>query len=184
MPATALALSRTCNLGDFPGALSVANWQERLAHAAWERWVADYHVRTRKQSLVVNYSGCAFQAPGPSAIYRYRGLAEDIERTVSAIYALTVVDKVEAPVRFLTRSAQLLRPRGLLLLTFAFWDAEGEDVAAGHEERERIYDATSWKKLIAEARRAGFQTFGGVDWRYHGDLLSDHSLGSLVLTRR
>lgn len=189
MPSAALplALSRTCDLADFPGTLTVASWQQRLAELAWQQWLADQHVRTREQSLCVNWSGCLFTAPGPAAIYRYRGAGEashEVERAVPAVYGLSVLDHSEAPVRFLLRAAQLLRPKGLLFLTFAFWDAEGEDVAEGHADRTRIYDVHSYKKLLAEARRAGFVAFGGVDWAYHGDKLDDHSLASLVLTRR
>jgi hypothetical protein len=38
--------------------------------------------------------------------------------------------------------------------------------------------------LIRDARRAGFENFGGTDWTYHGNFLDDHSLASLVFTKR
>jgi hypothetical protein len=180
-----LALSRTCQLEDFAGCLTVARWQEELAAQAWARWEAEHHVRTREQSLCVNWSGCPFVAPGPEAIYRYPGQPDNgVARAVPAVWGLSVLDHTEAPVRFLTRAAQVLRPHGLLFLTFAFWDAQGDDTAAGCKDRARIYDVQSWKKLIFEARRVGLVTFGGMDWTYHGHKLDDHSLASLVLTRR
>jgi hypothetical protein len=38
---------------------------------------------------------------------------------------------------------------------------------------------------VREARRLGFRPFGGSDWTYRGHTLgNDHSLASLVLTRR
>jgi hypothetical protein len=100
------------------------------------------------------------------------------------VFGLSVLEHTDAPVRFLSRAARILRAHGLLFLTFTYWDAEGPDTAAGHEQRLRIYDATSYKKLIGEARRVGFVPFGGLDWHYHGNKLDDHSLASLVLTRR
>jgi hypothetical protein len=181
---TALLLSRTCNLNDFPGCITVAAWQERLAHHAWTQWLDAHHILTREQSIVDNYSGAPFAAPGPSALYRYPGSDNGVERAVPAVFGLCVLDKVEAPVSYLQRAATILRPQGLLFLTFTFWDAEGEDVASGHELRQRIYSAHSWQRLIRDARRAGFKEFGGHDWYYYGNKLDDHSLASLVLTRR
>jgi SAM-dependent methyltransferase len=179
-----LALSRTCDLRDFPGCLTVADWQQGLANLAWETWLHMHHLRTRTPSLVVNYAGVPFQAPGPTAIYRSSDIPSNGSGPVSAIFGLSVLDHVEAPVTFLSEAAEILQPPGLLVLTFAYWDAEGPDTAAGHDERRRIYSAASYQKLIREARRVGFENFGRIDWRYHGDFLEDHSLASLVLTKR
>jgi len=182
-----LALSRTCNLRDFPGCLSVAQWQQRLAEAAWARWVEATHLRVRDGGLVVNYSEVLFQAPGPTATYWYPGEAQLVDGQqggVPAVYGLCVLDRVEAPVRFLHQAAEILRPEGLLVLTFAYWAAEGRDTASGRGERRRIYSAHSYQRLIRDARKVGFKHFGGVDWTYHGDWLDDHSLASLVLTKR
>lgn len=179
-----IALSRTCNLADFPDCLNVGAWQQRLAQQAWALWEEANHIRTREQSLCVNRSALPFVAPGPEAIY-LTDVDRGIERQLPAIYGLNVLDHTEAPVRFLTRSAQRLRPGGLLFLTFAIWNAEGPDCATGADERKRIYDLNSWRKLVTESRRAGFQTFGGMDWTYHGhQLAGDHSLASLVLSKR
>lgn len=180
-----LALSRTCRFGDFTSCITVADWQQALAERAWAHWEAAHHVRTREASLVVNYADTPFLAPGPTARYQYRGqLEQGIDHALPAIYGLCVLDRIEAPVRFLLRAKQILRPQGLLFLTFTFWDAEGPDCAAGAASRTRIYDVHSWKKLVAEARKMGFHGFGGHDWAYHGNTLDDHSLASLVLTRR
>jgi hypothetical protein len=189
-----IALSRTCALAeDFADCLTVAEWQQLLADEAWNRWVDTYHVRTRDHALCVNWSGCPFVAPGTEAEYRYRG--EDPhanngdgralpKQGLPAIYGLSVLDHSDAPVRFLTRASQVLRPHGLLFLTFALWNAEGDDWASGYADRTRIYDVRSWKKLVVEARRLGFTPFGGMNWTYHGNKLDDHSLASLVLTWR
>jgi len=136
--------------------------------------------------LCLNWSGVDFRAPGPEALYYLTPLLPEpkVERALPAVFALSVLDQHKAPVSFLTYVAKRLRTQGLLFLTFAFWDAEGEDCAEGAGARARIYDMHSWKKLIAEARRAGFQTFGGMDWAYHGNKLGDHTLASLVLIRR
>ena len=180
-----LQLSRTCNLTDFPGVVTVAGWQEALAHRAWEQWLAEHHIRSREETVVDNYSGVPFNAPGPTAVYRYSpGSQNGNAHKAPAVFGLCVLDHIPSPVLYLQSAAARLRSNGLLFLTFAFWDAEGEDIAQGHEQRLRIYDATSWTKLVREARRAGFKPFGGHDWIYHGNKLDDHSLASLVLTRR
>jgi SAM-dependent methyltransferase len=181
-----IALSRTCSLADFPACISVAAWQQQLAAQAWSEWQKESHVRTREPSLCVNWSGCPFDAPGPTAIYQYRhdpgnGVAR---ARLPAVYGLNVLDHIEAPVKFLSEAATVLRAGGLLLVTYAFWDAEGPDTTDGASDRRRIYDVTSQKKLLAEARRIGFTPFGGIDWTYHGNMLGDHTLASLVLTRR
>lgn len=180
------ALSRTCNLADFPDCLTVADWQQELAETAWGRWQEEQHLRIRTGSLVVNYSDVGFIAPGPSASYQYHDWPMNgIIHALPAVYGLSVLDHIGAPVKFLQRAAQLLRPHGLLFLTFAFWDAEGPDLAAGRESRTRIYSATTMNKLIVDTKKCGFQIFGGgVDWTYYGNKLGDHSLASLVLTRR
>lgn len=183
--AAALLLSRTCNLSDFPGVVTVAGWQQALAHQAWAQWLDAHHIRSREQTVVDNYSGAPFIAPGPTALYRYPGGSDNgIERPVPGVFGLCVLDRIEAPVSYLQQAAAILRPQGLLFLTFTFWNCEGADIAAGHERRVRIYDAASWTKLVREARKIGFQPFGGHDWSYYGNRLDDHSLASLVLTRR
>jgi len=181
-----MALSRTCALSDFADCLSVAAWQQALAAEAWAAWERQSHVRTRTPALCVNWSGCPFEAPGPTgAVYQYRHQAVNgVKRErLPAMYGLSVLDHVEAPVKFLSDAATVLRPGGLLVVTYAFWDAEGPDLAEGAADRRRIYDATSQRKLIVEARRIGLAPFGGIDWAYHGDTLSDHTLASLVLMK-
>lgn len=180
-----IALSRTCNFADFADCYTVADWQQELADHAWALWEQEHHIRTRESSLVVNYADIPFLAPGPAAHYQYPGQEENgLPHELPAIYGLCVLDRIEAPVKFLLRARQTLRTDGLLFLTFTFWDAEGADEAAGAESRARIYDVHSWKKLVAEARKVGFRGFGGMDWDYHGHWLDDHSLASLVLTKK
>jgi hypothetical protein len=185
------ALSRTCDLEDFDGCLTVADWQQELADCAWARWLDAHHIRTREESLVVNYSGIPFVAPGPSAHYQYPApwpgtpTPNGLPGTgLAAVWGLNVLNHVEAPVKFLQRACQALRPHGLLFLTFLAWNAEGEDCAAGHDRRRRIYDMQSRQKLITECRKLGLVAFGGIDWAYHGHWLGDHTVASLVLTRR
>ena len=181
------ALSRTCDLRDFPSCDSAAMWQQCLAVEAWARWITMQHLRTRTGSLVFNYNGGPFEAPGPTAVYRYRGQVyasdDEPQPPVPAVFGLGVVDHIAAPVSFLTRAAGLLGPQGLLVLTFAYWDAEGPDTAKGHRQRCRIYSAHSYLRLIRDARRVGLTTWGGIDWTYHGNVLDDHSLASLVLLK-
>src|SRR5262245_28054747 len=113
----ALALSRTCDLRDFPGCLTVAAWQQCLADHAWAQWTVAQLLRIRDGSLVVNYSGVDFLAPGPTATYWHRveeRQAVNGNGQVPAVYGLCVLDRIAAPVAFLTQAAQILSPRGLL----------------------------------------------------------------------
>lgn len=176
------ALSRTCAFEDFPGCITVASWQQCLADHAWATWLAQASDPSPEPSVVVNGSGVAFLAPGPPAIVVTPDGWPPVE--APALFALCVLDHIEAPGRFLLHAQDILQPRGLLFLTFAYWDAEGPDTAKGHDGRTRIYSAHSYQRLIRDARRLGFENFGGTDWRYHGNVLDDHSLASLVLQRR
>lgn len=182
-----LALSRTCDLRDFPACRSPADWQQCLAAEAWARWVPRYGLAAEapEGSLVVNYAGTPFEAPDPAARYQLRGQGRpETNGRLPAVFALGVLNHVVAPVTFLAEVERLLGDGGLLFLTMTYWAAEGPDTAAGHRERLRIYSVGSYARLVREARRHGFVPFGEIDWSYHGDVLSDHSLASLVLLRR
>lgn len=171
-----LPLSRTCNLRDFPQCPTVAMWQQQLALEAWTRWIDMQHLRLREGGLVVNYGPNGFRSPGPTEVAP--------PGAIPAVFGINVLDHVAAPVSFLTHAAQLLRPEGLLFLTMAYWDAEGPDTALGHQDRTRIYSRHSTERLLRDARRVGYGIFGEIDWTYHGDVLGDHSVASLVLYKR
>lgn len=182
-----LSLSRTCDLEDFASS-TVVDWQQALAEHAWQQWEIRHAVLRGEAALVINQAGVPFVAPGYLDA-RYHGqleaLADDPPAGPGpALYGLHVLDHIEAPVKFLAGAGRLLRPGGLLFLTFAYWNAEGQDAAAGAASRTRIYSADSLNKLIGEARRLGFSTFGGIDWTYHGNTVDDHTLASLVLVKR
>jgi hypothetical protein len=181
-----IGLSRTCRLEDFPGCETVAAWQQHLADCSWEVWTTLGRGNGKDVTVGINWSGCPFTTPGPCPRGPTEHLLFDqpLPRHIAAVFGLSVLDHIEAPAKFVQRAAERLCPQGLLFLTFAFWDAEGDDHAAGHEHRRRIYNNDLWKKLIAEARRAGLKPFGGMDWSYHGHKLGDHTLASLVLIKR
>jgi SAM-dependent methyltransferase len=99
------------------------------------------------------------------------------------IVAHSVIEHVADPDRFLYHCSCLLAPGGLLVLTMAYWNHCGPDVAHGRETRQRIY----CPKLMTELRRVAatyhLTTFGGVDPMWHGAQIHDHSLASLVLEK-
>lgn len=176
-------LSRTAHLADFEGCCSVADWQQALAQAAYQQWRCP-HVSAwpaPAAACVLNWGAAAFTAPGGVvASLSYGESVETCPGQIDTLYALSVLDRVEAPVRFLRQAAGRLRPGGLLVATFAAWDADGPDEAVGCELRKRIYNRTSIRKLLMELPGVGLAPFGGVDLRYHGDSLGDHTLASLV----
>lgn len=179
-----LALTRSCRFADFPGCRSVADWQQAIVHAAYDRWLsAPQRFVGTAHALCINWGGCAFEAPG-DPIYR---LGPDIGTRrgdrLSAIFALSVLDRVDMPMRFLKQQVERLLPGGLLVCTFACWDVEGPDCAIGKEIRRRIYNPDSWLLLVDNVRKLSLRTFGGIDWTYHGHTLGDHTLATLVLTK-
>lgn len=183
-------LTRAVDLGDFPGCPSVHLWQQGHAIQAYQRWRDGKVLKTLKnagRAVVYNWGAASFSAPWtslPVDYYERRDWPHFLgDDTAVAIYACSVLDRVEEPRRFLRQAYAALVPGGLLVATFALWDASGPDVAIGHELRSRIYDRLTWKKLIDEVRGIGYSTFGGVDLRYRGHTLDDHSLGSIVIVK-
>src|SRR4030095_4933988 len=130
---------------------SVATWQQQLGLLAWRAWLPQTAVQMRTRVLCVNWSGCPFEAPGTMVLYHTRGQkVPRLPAHLPAIYALSVLNHVEAPVRFLADAVGRLRRTVLLFLTFTLWDAEGPDEAVGHDARKRIYDVTSEQKLLVD----------------------------------
>lgn len=175
-------LTRTASLADFADCDSMAVWQQCLAVDAYQRWKGQRE--PRGLVLCFNWGAAHFRSPGVDPIYRSHG--DPIPREddpLSAVFALSVLDRVDMPIRFLRAHADRLLPGGLLVCTFAAWDADGEDCAIGYELRKRIYDRDSWRKLLHEAKRLKLTPFGGVDLHYRGDTLGDHTLATLVVTK-
>ena len=177
-----LPLTRAASLPDYEDCDSVAVWQQCLAIDAYHRWHRDSPTYLCDDVLCYNWGAARFRAPGANPRYRSFGDPE-LSLDVSAVFALSVLDRVEAPLRFLRHQVDRLMIGGLIVCTFAAWDATGEDCAVGHELRHRIYDRESWRKLVHEAKSLGLQPFGGVDLRYHGHALGDHTLATLVATK-
>jgi len=186
-----LPLTRAANLCDFDGLCpSAAAWQQAHAIDAYRRWRDAKLLPTLKAApgaAVYNWGAARFTAPWstlPTVYYDARDWPHFLgDASCAAIYACSVLDRIEEPRRFLRQTAAALVPGGLFWATFALWDATGEDVARGAALRSRIYDRLGWKRLVEEVRGLGYRTFGGVDLRYPGHTLGDHSLGALVVTK-
>jgi SAM-dependent methyltransferase len=179
--AVMLALTRTCDLADFPGCLTPAAWQEALAASAVSVWQAARP--TRGRVWVLNRSGLPFACPLPEAVELADPLTPPDPGPVGAIFALQILDHVDAPVLFLNSWARTLCEGGLFVCTVAAWNAVGKDVARGWQGRRRIYDAVGLQKLIGEVRRGGLRVLGGTDWKYRGDVLGDHTIASVVFVK-
>lgn len=191
-----LTLTRTCKLADFPECSSAAMWQQYLTVHAYTQWAA---LRSTAPLLtgvhaLVNMSGVDHVLPIPfrDAACTYhsardfqddRAIGRSPGRPLASVVALSVIDRIDAPFTFLRAVNGLLVPGGLLVLTFAYWDAEGSDIADGHELRRRIYTRDKWQDLLLGCKTIGLHAFGGIDWSYHGHTLRDHTLASLTLTK-
>jgi hypothetical protein len=177
-----VALTRSCRLEDFPDCHSVAEWQQAMVDATVDRWQPQ--TSAFGQVLCVNWSGCPFIAPGAGPIYRTDalGVLRPTDQ-LAVMIGLSVLDRIDAPMRFLNQHGQRLLPGGLFILTFALWNSEGEDCAIGHEVRRRIYNRASWLKLLGEAKRLDLRVWGEIDWTYHGHTLGDHTLAITVLQK-
>ncbi len=182
-----LPLTRACNLVDFDGIChSVGVWQQRHAESVIDRWKAHDDLRGIGGFVtILNWGSWPFVAPavGGPATYSDAPAPVLLADGHLIIYALSVLDRIAEPRSFLRQVHAALVPGGLFLATFAIWDAHGPDQAIGAGLRSRIFDRLRWKRLIDEVRGLGFRTFGGVDLRYPGDTLYDHSLGTLVCVK-
>lgn len=177
-----LALSRTCDLQhDFPGC-DLAGWQQAMANCAHAVWQAA-HPASAGIGWCCNCSGFPFSPPIPAVVTTDPYAPLPADDSLAAIFALSTLNYIEAPMGFLNGRGKCLVRGGLFFLTFRAWDAIGPDCAIDHAQRIRLYDLQSWRKLITEARRSGLRPFGGVDWRYHGHQLGDHTLATLVLLK-
>lgn len=176
-------LTRAANLDDFPGCVSVPQWQQGLADEAYAQLgIHDAAL------LCLNWGAGHFTPPPHETFFHHIDFWEGPTVPTPAwprgiVYAFSVLDRVPSPLAVLRQWYRALPAESLVVCTFALWDVAGRDVARGHELRARIYNRHSWQKLVNEARALGYETPGGIDLRYHGDLLGDHSLGSLVLTK-
>lgn len=182
-----LPLTRAANLCDFACA-TVGQWQQAHAQTAVDRWAASLDGPQTGRVTVINYGSSPFLIPAavtPDQIdaYDYTTPVIFVDAAHAILFAFSVFDRTPEPRRLLRQFHTALVPGGLLVATFALWNAHGPDVAIGHTLRSRIYDRASWKHLIADARDLGFATFGGIDLRYPGDTYHDHSLGTLVVTK-
>lgn len=184
-----IELTRTCRLADFPGCATAAVWQQALVADAYTRWSGTAVGAAGEgdgsgRVICLNWGHSRFTAPGVQPIYRtdaYTTLRAG--ESLAVLIALSVLDRIEAPVRFLHHHSQQLIAGGLIICTFACWDAEGPDCAGGAELRRRIYDERAWQRLITEAGKLGLHLYGGFDRRYHGHTVGDHTIASLVLTK-
>lgn len=188
--ALARPLTRAANLCDFDGLCpSVAVWQQQHARDAYQRWrQGAFAPRLHKPLRIaaINWGAAGFTAPGSPLVCDYYDAAQGfalLDEAHAAIYALSVLDRVPAPMTILRACHRSLVPGGLLVATIALWDATGPDEAIGHELRQRIYDRASWRKLLHDVRQIGLSPYGGVDLRYPGDTLGDHTLAAITLTK-
>lgn len=174
-------LSRTCRLADFSRCASPAAWQEHLAWHSYERWLTHTTPSVDARIVALNWSNSPFVAPGPTPIYLTQTLPHD-DTPLAAVFALSVLDRIDAPLRFLLQARARLIPGGLLYCAFAYWDADGPDCATGAELRRRLYNRRGLERLLHDLRRADLPVLDGIDWSYGGHALGDHTLMTLVLT--
>lgn len=108
-----------------------------------------------------------------------------IDGPLAAVWAFSVIDRLPSPKRWFREVAKHLVPGGLLACSFAYWDSTGDDVAIGHELRERIYNLESWRELVREdLPAAGFARLGEADWTWRGAALGDQTIATVAAVRR
>jgi hypothetical protein len=184
-----IALTRTCRLADFPDCRTIGDWQAGLVAEAYQRWWPSPELDLHAPHLLVNMSRLPIVllpeiAPSLRVLTNHAVFMRDVPiEAIASTMALMVLDHIEAPITFLRYAARTLSPGGLFIATAAYWDAEGADATADHAGRRRIYNRISWRKLIVEAGHEGLSPYGGIDWTYHGHVLGDHTLASLVLMK-
>jgi len=100
------------------------------------------------------------------------------------ITALSLLEHVEDVDQTLYHLTCLLAPGGLLVLTFAYWNRCGADLAVGRERRRRIFCPKTYAGLRLQLKALGCEPFGGLDPLYHGPQVQDHTRASLVVVKR
>lgn len=178
-PVAVRPLSRMCDLTEFDACRSVADWQQQIVCESYRRWTAETPI-VEGLILCINLSGTVVVLPDSTV---YRPVATPRLRQherPAALLACTVLDRLpSSPVTWIKQWAEQLLPGGLFVNTVACWDAMGEDRAIGAEVRTRIYDVATLRKLDLTVRECGLRPFGGVDRRYKGNTLGDHTLAAI-----
>ncbi len=101
-----------------------------------------------------------------------------------AVFSISTIEHVKAPVPFIKALAHLTAPGGLCFLTSDYWNCTGPDQAHFHWMRERIYNRESWVELYKACHQAGFQRLTQADWTYHGDqLYGSYTMISMALVK-
>lgn len=165
---------------------TVQQWQAVWASFVYVTWTgADGHPPVEGGHVCLNWSQTVVQCPSPEPTYLTTWPSVTDPGSLAAVWAWEVLDKHEAPNRWLRKVSTALAPGGLFVATFALWDAEGPDVASGAAERRRIYTVRMWQELGQDLRRLGFAPLGKIDWRYYGHAVGgDHTIGTVVAVRR
>lgn len=100
------------------------------------------------------------------------------------VLCLSVLEHVVDLDRFLFELSCLVAPAGLLVLTFAYWNRCGADLADDHAERTRIFCPKTYAQTRTSLAGLQLQTFGGLDPTWHGVSRGDYTTASLVLEKR
>ena len=165
--------------------ITPTEWQQAWGEEVYRQWSdAEGRPSVVGPAYSLNWGHTPFEAPSPDFIPISAWPA--LPRVgLSAVWALMVVDRLISPRRWLRDVALHLQPGGLLACSFAYWSAEGEDTALGHEQRERIYNLASWRELVSvDLPQVGFARFGQVDWSWKGAACEDHTIATVVAVRR
>lgn len=178
-----------------PGQHEARRWEYALALHAWRQWTAQQAavlLRSQWYTLDVGGAGSRFAQMLPPGVF-----CEVIDPTLNvgiesaliaagtqdAVFSISTLEHVDAPVAFLRAIHRALAPGGLCVLTFDFTDCEGPDEFHFHWMRRRIYTPASREKLYRECRALGFRLYGGHDWRPHGNQVYDYTFSSLTFVK-
>lgn len=120
----------------------------------------------------------------PCGIEEYATPVPERRNSFDVLTVISVIEHVEQVKHFFRACHTILRPGGLLFFTADYWDAEGPDTAHFHWMRQRIYNDSRIKKLLADLRDLGFQSFGHADWSYHGNQVYDYSIVGVAMVKK
>ena len=167
--------------------ITPTEWQQAWGEEVYRQWSdGEGHPPIEGDVVCLNWGHTPFVSPyvtDPSVAWSWSD--KRLDPQLATVWALLVIDRLTSPRRWLRDVAAHLRPGGLLACTFTYWSAEGKDTALGHEQRERIYNLTSWRELVSvDLPQLGFARFGQVDWSWKGAACEDHTIATVVAVRR
>ncbi len=167
--------------------LALSEWKKQEASASDVISIADvggaassFHLMTSDDTTVID----PLQTGSGGFDYPVEVIARRHTGVYDAVVSISTFEHTSNPLAFLEACCTILKPGGLLFLTFDYAPNSGKDTYHFNWMRERIVNHLLWGRLakILHALH-GYDHFGDVDWISHGPHVYDYAFASLCLKK-